>query len=294
MDELTTDTRSVAEPALASAQVSPLVVGASAPEEPTQEASTAEASTSEEPKPVRVLLLDDDPANLLLRSAILRQNGYESMPASSIDEANELLDGIDIAVLDYHLGQGKFGTAVAAKLRQRRPEVPIIILSATLERRFGGVEDMHLLKGHSSVEDLLAALRGLEAKRRGSPVVVDAREFYYGRIAMAIGVDVLVQILDGQGDWHYVNESAATYLGKPREWFTGRNFFEEMSGSMRDWRDVLYAVATTRETYIDRTRRGLMAEPRGNETNATWSVIAFPIMLHDGRSGVVLSARVLD
>ena len=63
---------------------------------------------------------------------------------------------------------------------------------------------------------------------------------------------------------------------------------------MRDWRDVLYAVATTRETYIDRTRRGLMAEPRGNETNATWSVIAFPIMLHDGRSGVVLSARVLD
>ncbi len=262
----------------------------------TQDTATSDIegkAAEEQSKAVTVLLLDDDPANLLLRSAILRQNGYEALSASSIEEANELLDGTDIAVLDYHLGHGKFGTEVAAKLRQRRPEVPIIILSATLERRFGGVEDMHLLKGHSSVEDLLSALRGLEAKRRGSPVVVDAREFYYSRIAMAIGVDVLVQILDPEGNWHYVNDSAADYLRKPRDWFPGKNFFAEMGETMRDWRDVLYAVSTTRETYIDRTRRGLLTEPRPDEAAATWSVLAFPIMLHDGHSGVVLSARIL-
>ena len=243
--------------------------------------------------PVRVLLLDDDATNLLLRSAILRQSGYASVTANSGEEANTLLDGVDIAVLDYHLGQGKFGTEVAAKLRARRPEVPIIILSATLERRFGGVEDMHLLKGHSSVDDLLSALRALEAKRRGVPVVVDAREFYYSRIAIAIGADVLVQILDAEGNWHYVNESAADYLCRPRDWFAGRNLFAEMSETMRNWQDVLYAVSTTRETYIDRTRRGLLAEARPEEGTATWSVLAFPIMLHDGRNGVVLSARVL-
>jgi two-component system OmpR family response regulator len=247
-----------------------------------------------EPKPVRVLLLDDDAANLLLRAAILRQNGYECISAGTAEEADEMLDGVDIAVLDYHLGAGKFGTEIATKLRKRRPEVPIIILSATLERRFGGVEDMHLLKGHSSVEDLLSALRGLEAKRRGAPVVVDAREFYYSRIAMAIGVDVLVQILDPEGNWHYVNESAAEYLEKPREWFAGHNMFLQMGATMRDWRDVLYAVSTTRETYIDRTRRGLLTEPKTGETGATWSVLAFPIMLHDGASGVVLSARILE
>ncbi|MEZ2346112.1 response regulator [Terriglobus sp. RCC_193] len=255
---------------------------------------TASLSTAESGSPVRVLLLDDDPANLLLRAAILRQNGYEVLSAGTIEEANAYLEQTDIAVLDYHLGHGKFGTAVAAKLRQRRPEVPIIILSATLERRFGGVEDMHLLKGHSSAEDLLSALRGLEAKRRGAPVVVNAREFYYSRIAMAIGVDVLVQILDPEGTWHYVNESAAAYLEKPREWFPGRNMFAEMSDSLRDWRDVLHAVSTTRETYIDRTRRGLLAAPRPEEVAATWSVLAFPIMLHDGSSGVVLSARILE
>lgn len=262
--------------------------------EAASEASKLADEATDQPSAVRVLLLDDDPANLLLRSAILRQNGYDALTAGSIEEANELLYGTDIAVLDYHLGHGKFGTEVAARLRKRRPEVPIIILSATLERRFGGVEDMHLLKGHSSVEDLLSALRGLEAKRRGSPVVVDAREFYYGRIAMAIGVDVLVQILDAEGNWHYVNESAAEYLQKPRDWFAGKNFFAEMGTTMRDWRDVLYAVSTTRETYIDRTRRGLLTKQRPDEAAATWSVLAFPIMLHDGKGGVVLSARVLE
>src|SRR5208282_4548082 len=94
---------------------------------------------------IRVLLLDDHPENLLLRSTILRKHGYLAETASTIHEAIELLDRIDIAVLDYHLGAGQFGTEVAAELRRRRPEVPIIILSATLERRFGGVEDMHLL-----------------------------------------------------------------------------------------------------------------------------------------------------
>ena len=55
---------------------------------------------------VRVLLLDDDPANLHLRCVILRQHGYDCLPSTSIEEAMEHLDAIDIAVLDYHLGGG--------------------------------------------------------------------------------------------------------------------------------------------------------------------------------------------
>ena len=130
-----------------------------------------------EKNPIRVLLLDDQHDNLILRSAILRSNGYEAISSASVEEAETHLGEIDIAVLDYHLGAGKFGTEVVQSLRDKRPEVPIIILSATLERKFGGVEDMHLLKGHSSVEDLLDALSSLGAKRRGAPVVVDARDW---------------------------------------------------------------------------------------------------------------------
>ena len=244
--------------------------------------------------PVRVLLLDDEPANLHLRTAILRQHGYECIPASTIEEATELFNQIDIAVLDYHLGAGQFGTEVATLLRRRRPFVPIIILSATLDQYFGGAEDMHLLKGYSSVADLLSALSSLEAKRRGAPVVVDARDFFYSRISLAIGSDVLVHIFDDHGIWLYCNDAAADYLRQPRDWFIGRSVFEEMTPLMRDWRDVLQTVTHTRETYIDRTRRGLLKSPRPEEANLTWSVLAFPITLHDNRSGVVLTARILD
>jgi two-component system, OmpR family, response regulator len=245
-------------------------------------------------QPVRVLLLDDEPINLHLRTAILRQRGYECVPASSIEEATELFNNIDIAVLDYHLGAGQFGTEVAALLRRRRPHVPIIILSATLDRFFGGVEDMHLLKGHSSVEDLLDALSSLEAKRRGAPVVVDARDFFYSRISMAIGSDVMVQIFDENGIWQHCNDAAADYLGQSRDWFIGRSLIQELSTHMREWRDVIQAVSITRETYIDRSHRGLLSDPKPNEQQHIWSVLVFPITLHDNRNGAVLTARILD
>lgn len=243
---------------------------------------------------VTVLLLDDDPVNLHLRGAILRQHGYATLAASTIEEANRLLDQIDIAVLDYHLGAGQFGTAVATKLRKRRPQVPIIIMSATLDRSFGGVEDMHLLKGHSSVDDLVAALRSFQARRRGAPVVVDARDFFYSRISLSIGSDVLVQILDADGNWLYCNETAAAYLGQPREWFPGRNLFVEIPTTPPDWTEILRSVAETRNTHIDRTRRGLFFLTPDNGPSASWSVLAFPITLHDGRPGSVLTARILE
>jgi two-component system OmpR family response regulator len=244
-------------------------------------------------EPIRVLLLDDHPENLLLRSTILRKHGYLTETASTVEEAIVLLAEIDIAVLDYHLGAGQFGTDVAAALRQQRPEVPIIILSATLERRFGGVEDMHLLKGYSSIDDLVTALRSFEAKLRGKPVVVDARDFFYSRINMAMGDDVVLEILDGAGNWVYVNESCARLLERPRDWFPGRNMFVEMPELAADWREILRTVARDRETYIDRTYRGLLNLPRRGE-EWVWNVLAFPITLHTRDTGVVLTARTLE
>src|SRR5205807_10560867 len=230
--------------------------------------------------PIRVLLLDDREENLFLRSTILRQNGYDVVPSSSIEEARARIDQIDIAVLDYHLGAGKFGTDVAEKLRQARPQVPIIILSATLERKFGGIEDMHLLKGYSSVDDLVNALRSFEAKRRGKPVVVDARDFYYSRISMAMGQDVALEIMDREGNWHYVNDFCATLLDKKRNWFLGKNLFEEFPDMGEEWREKIRTVADTRETYVDRSFRGF---PHLSKKNARrgWNVILFPLKLHD-------------
>ena len=246
-----------------------------------------------EPRTIRVLLLDDREDNLLVRSTILRQKGYSVVTSTSIEEAESKLQDIDIAVLDYHLGAGKFGTEVAQTLREKRPQVPIIILSATLERRFGGIADMHLLKGHSSVDDLVAALRSFEAKRRGKPVVVDARDFYYSRISMAMGDDMVVEILDRDGSWQYVNDYFAALLGRKRAWFIGRNMYEQFPELREHWADIIRTVADTRETYIDRGFRGLPHLPR-KTAHWTWNVLVFPIKLHDDRDGALLSARLIE
>src|SRR5579883_3075885 len=260
-----------------------------------KETGQAEVGVQTTPEqPVRVLLLDDQEDNLLLRSTILRKYGYVTQTASTIEEAEKLLDEIDIAVLDYHLGAGKFGTEVAASLRRRHPEVPIIILSATLERRFGGQEDMHLLKGYSSVDDLVNALRSFEAKKRGRPVVVDARDFYYSRISMAMGDDVVLEILDREGTWQYVNDYFAAMNGHKRAWFAGRNLFEQFPQLGDEWREIIRTVADTRETYID--RRGFRGETHLPQKSPhwTWNVLIFPIKLHDDRDGAVLTARLIE
>jgi CheY-like chemotaxis protein len=252
-----------------------------------------EPGKSDAKKPIRVLLLDDRQDNLILRAAILRSHGYEAVTSASVEQAETHLQAIDIAVLDYHLGAGKFGTEVAQSLRDLRPEVPIIILSATLERKFGGVEDMHLLKGYSSVDDLLAALRSFEAKRRGKPVVVDAREFFYSRIGMAMGDDVVLEILDREGTWQYVNVFCARLYDKKPAWFIGKNRFEEFPDLGAEWKDIIRTVADTRETYVDRSFRGLPHIPtKKNRWN--WNILVFPLKLHDNRNGVVLSARVIE
>jgi two-component system OmpR family response regulator len=263
------------------------------PTDPTQEQTLFDMQAEGEEEPIRVLLLDDQVDNLLLRATILHKHGYHTETASTVAEALSLLQSIDVAVLDYHLGAGQFGTEVAAELRRARPEVPIIILSATLERRFGGPEDMHLLKGYSSVEDLVAALRSFRAKRAGRPVMVDARDFFYSRINMAMGDDVVLEVLDARGNWQYVNETCARLLERPRDWFSGKNMFYEMPELAPDWREIIATVATTRETYIDRTFRGLMNLPRKGE-EWVWNVLAFPMTLHNNESGVVLTARILE
>jgi two-component system, OmpR family, response regulator len=244
-------------------------------------------------KPIRVLLLDDLPENLLLRATILRQKGYHVVTSESVEDAATHLDEIDIAVLDYHLGAGKFGTEVAEALRRKRPQVPIIILSATLERRFGGIADMHLLKGHSSVDDLVDALRNFEAKRRGKPVVVDAQEFYYQRISMSMGDDIVVQIMDRDGTWQYVNDYFAALLNHKRHYFVGKSFFDEFAEMNEEWREIIRTVADTRETYIDRGFLGVPHLPVKSR-HWTWNVLVFPIKLHDNRDGVMMSARLIE
>ncbi len=89
-----------------------------------------------------------------------------------------------------------------------------------------------------------------------------------------------------------MNDVCARLLERPREWFPGRNMFAEFPETS-DWRDILHTVVQTRETYIDRTYRGLLNLPRRVE-EWVWNVLAFPMTLHNNQPGVVLTARILE
>ena len=196
--------------------------------------------------PIRVLLLDDREENLGPRSAILRQKGYRVVTSSSIEEAESKLGAIDIAVLDYHLGAGKFGTDVAETLRRKRPQVPIIILSATLERKFGGIADMHLLKGYSSVDDLVNALRSFEAKKRGRPVwltraISTTRAFRWQSAKTSFS---RFWIATATGSSSTTTSRRLPGTNAPGLW---GNLFEQFPQLGDEWREIVRTVADTRE-----------------------------------------------
>jgi len=111
---------------------------------------------------------------------------------------------------------------------------------------------------------------------------------------MAMGDDVVLEVLDREGTWQYVNEYFARLYDKKRAWFNGRNRFEEFPELGGEWRDIIRTVADTRETYVDRSFRGLPHLPNKKHRRWNWNILVFPLKLHDNRNGVVLSARVIE
>jgi PAS domain-containing protein len=124
--------------------------------------------------------------------------------------------------------------------------------------------------------------------------VVDARDFFYSRIAMAMGDDVVLEVLDRDGNWQYVNEYFARLYDKKRSWFIGKNRFDEFPELGGEWKDILRTVSDTRETYVDRSFRGLPPLPAKKRQRWNWNILVFPLKLHDNRNGAVLSARVIE
>ena len=83
---------------------------------------------------VTVLCIDDNPQMLELRKATLESWGYHVEIAASGDAAIKMLKRASVAavLLEYKL-EGMDAEAVACHLKQRFPDLPIILLSAYSE-----------------------------------------------------------------------------------------------------------------------------------------------------------------
>ncbi|HKD83823.1 MAG TPA: response regulator [Terriglobales bacterium] len=81
--------------------------------------------------PKTVLCVDDEKIGLRVRKILLESHGFKVLTANSGEQGLEVFDkhDVDLVVLDYYM-PGLNGGQVAAEMRRRRPDVPIIFLSA--------------------------------------------------------------------------------------------------------------------------------------------------------------------
>jgi putative two-component system response regulator len=123
----------------------------------------------------RILIVDDEPANVLLLHRILDQAGYRSLhPTTDPRQVLELYERADpdLILLDLHMPHLD-GLAVMAQLRQVVPDrayLPILVLTADMSSQAkqqalaGGAKDF-LLKPFDPTEVLLRIANLLQTRR---------------------------------------------------------------------------------------------------------------------------------
>jgi CheY-like chemotaxis protein len=81
-----------------------------------------------------VLCVDDEQIGLRVRKILLERAGYRVLTAPDGPSALEIFaaEPIEAVVLDYSM-PGMHGGEVAVRMRQTKPEVPILLLSAYLD-----------------------------------------------------------------------------------------------------------------------------------------------------------------
>jgi two-component system, chemotaxis family, chemotaxis protein CheY len=106
-----------------------------------------------------ILVVEDDPDNLESLVELIREEGYDVLPARSGQEASDQVARArpGLMILDYLLPDTT-GTELAVRLRQQLadPPVPIVYLTATVDPI--DALDAQVVKKPVTLKDLLAVL----------------------------------------------------------------------------------------------------------------------------------------
>src|SRR5271165_5712925 len=85
-----------------------------------------------------ILCIDDDDISLRVRKFLLASVGFNVLTANSGEDGLELFKRhpIDVVIADHFLTD-KTGTEIAKEMKELKPEVPILIISAAAEKPDG-------------------------------------------------------------------------------------------------------------------------------------------------------------
>jgi CheY-like chemotaxis protein len=100
-----------------------------------------------------VLCIDDEQVGLQVRKILLERSGYRVLTASDGPSGLAIfsVEPVEAVVLDYSM-PGMHGGEVAVKMRQTKPQVPILLLSAYmgLSADVTSLVDLYMTKGEGA------------------------------------------------------------------------------------------------------------------------------------------------
>jgi two-component system, NtrC family, sensor kinase len=123
----------------------------------------------------RVLLVEDCPELASTIAASLEKSGCRVTPVNSAQEAERLAlspgSGFDVVLTDVVM-PGSDGIVLATRLRKRRPELPVVLITGySREVRHAVGSDMEVLAKPCGAEEIVGALsRAISAHRPASPM----------------------------------------------------------------------------------------------------------------------------
>ena len=185
--------------------------------------------TAEQPVPIRLLVVEDDPADAELILAALDRAGVpvRAETVDGLEDVRRRLDsgGLDVIVADYRL-RGWRGTDVLGMVRERALEIPVILVTGSLGEEFAdvcireGAADF-VLK-HRLGRLPTAVRRASELKRARAE---RAAALEHARM-LSVAIDqspAAVFITDTMGRIEYVNRRFTEITGYTREEAEGQN-----------------------------------------------------------------------
>jgi len=197
--------------------------------------------------PLRVLLVEDSPADADLIKAVLRPPAFEVISVDRLSEARAALRSkpIDVILLDLTLPDSRGSETLSTVVDQSRGVAIVVITGnddaqTALDAVAHGAKD-YLIKGRASAETIVRSVRYAVERSRTEEELRRSEERF--RALVENGSDG-VSLVDDKGNILYISPAITRILGYSVDELVGRNVFtffhpDDMMEARRRFAEIL-------------------------------------------------------